>query len=181
MVGTATALLAAGCAATGTTSTAATRTAGTGSGAPSSPAAPDVTGTALGGGAPTSTAPASTAPAGTTPADTATSASQATVYGCDQQPVAQPKTYVLSCGDGGVVLGHLVWTGWGQAKASATGAQTQNSCVPTCAAGSPISTKASVTLSGLAAGHYTKMHVVTAKGASDYTIDAQGPLMTAGN
>lgn len=163
MVGTATALLAAGCGATGTAGAGGAPTSAAGStpgGGASNPTPPAVTGTALGG-----SAPASTAPAG-----------KVTVYGCDGQPVAQPKTYILSCGDGGVVLNQLVWTGWGTANTGATGVQTQNNCVPTCAAGSPISTKATATLSGLTAGHYTTLHVVTDKGASDYTIDAHGPL-----
>lgn len=130
------------------------------------------------GSASTSSVPTSSVPTSSASTGSASPAGKVTVYGCDQQPVAQPKTYILSCGDGGVVLNQLTWTGWGTAKASATGVRTQNSCVPTCAAGSPISTEASVTLSGLAAGHYTKLHVVTAKGTSDYTIDAQGPLTT---
>lgn len=180
MVGTAAALLAAGCASTGSTSTSAASSSETaptpvptttstpapaaGSSSPSSA----VTGTALGGGAPTTSAPAGpTVPAG-----------QAFVYGCDRQPVAQPKSYILTCGDGGVSLNQLVWSGWGGAQATATGVRIQNSCTPSCAAGSPISSKATVTLSGLSGGHYTKLRVVTAKGTSDYRVDAAGPVVT---
>ncbi|MEY9928455.1 hypothetical protein ABH926_003094 [Catenulispora sp. GP43] len=178
IVGAATALLAAACTSTGTTGT--SPTAGTGTGTDADPGAAgtsaatatappslDVTGTALGDGSPTS----STHPA---------TAGKATVYGCDRQPVAQPKTYILACGDGGTLLNQLAWTGWGKAKATATGVQIQNSCQPSCAAGAPVSAKATVSLSGLTSGHYTKLSVVTAKGTTAYTIDAQGPLITGG-
>lgn len=166
MVGTAAALLAAGCGSTGTTSTGATGapSAGTTS---SSAAAPPPNEAIVSG---TPSRAASSAPS------TTSTTSTTTVYGCDQTPVSQPKTYILSCGDGGVVLDRLAWSGWGQAKATATGVQIENSCVPSCAAGTPVSTKATVTLSGLTAGHYTKLHVMTAKGATDYTIDTHGPL-----
>jgi hypothetical protein len=169
MVGTAAALLAAGCASTGSTGTGASSPASSssGDGTPSTVSSA-VTGTALGGGDPATSAPANTtAPAG-----------QASVYGCDRQPVAQPKSYILTCGDGGVALDQLAWSGWGTAQATATGVRVQNSCTPSCAAGSPISSKATVTLSGLSGGHYTKLRVVTAKGTSDYTIDAAGPVVT---
>lgn len=100
----------------------------------------------------------------------------ATVSTCERQAVSQPKSYILTCGDGGVFLNRLAWTGWGEAKATASGVQTQNGCVPNCAAGSPISAEATVTLSGLTAGHYTKLHIVTATATTDYTIDGQGPI-----
>lgn len=89
--------------------------------------------------------------------------------------MSQPKTYILTCGDGGVVLNQLTWSGWGTASATATGVQTQNNCVPSCAAGSPLSTKATATLSGLSAGHYTKLHVVAGPTTTDYSISAAGP------
>ncbi|MBS2537604.1 hypothetical protein KGQ20_33120 [Catenulispora sp. NF23] len=168
MVGTATALLAAGCASTGTTSTGAAGATGTGPASATAATATPPDQAAIG----TSFAPATHAPP-----SAATPAGPAVVYGCDQQAVAKPKTYVLMCGDGGVALDKLTWTGWGKPKATATGVQIQNSCVPDCAAGSPISSKATVTVSGLSAGHYTKLHVVTSKGATDYTISAAGPLV----
>jgi hypothetical protein len=146
MVGAAAALLAAGCSSTGTTGT---RAAGA--------ATPDAASS-------TSGAPSTSA------------AATATVYGCDRQPVSRPKTYILSCGDGGMTLNRLIWSAWGTAKAAATGVQTQNGCVPNCAAGSPISDEATVTLSGLTGGHYTKLHIVTAKETADYTIDSMGPI-----
>jgi hypothetical protein len=90
--------------------------------------------------------------------------------------VAQPKTYILLCGDAGTILEQLVWSDWGQTKTTATGVQVQNSCTPSCAAGSPISTKATATLSGLTGGRYTKLHVVTAKATTDYTINTTGPV-----
>ncbi len=88
----------------------------------------------------------------------------------------RPQAYVLTCGDGGVALNLLAWSGWGGPQATATGVEIRNSCVPNCAAGSPISTTATATLSGLRGGHYTKLHVVTANGASDYSIDTMGPV-----
>lgn len=172
IVGTATALLAAACASTGTTSTGtATHTStspgaeGTSAATAAAPPSLDVTGTALGGSSVTSSAH---------------STGKATVYGCDGQPVSQPKTYTLACGDGGTLLEQLAWTGWGKAKATATGVQIQNSCQPSCAAGAPISAKATVTLSGLSSGHYTTLSVVTVKGTAVYTIDTRGPLVTGG-
>ena len=134
----------------------------------------DASSAAVGGSSPT----ASTTSAGSVSATASVSATtsvSATVYSCDRQPVAQPASYILTCGDGGVSLNQLTWSGWGGAQATATGVQIQNSCTPSCAAGSPISGKATVTLSGLSGGHYTKLQVVTAKGTSGYTIDAAGP------
>lgn len=167
-MGTAAALLAAGCGSTGTTGAG---PAGSGGGTsltpPNSPATPATEETPPNEAFTTasSSASAPTAPAG-----------KISVYGCDRQPVSQPTTYTLACGDGGMLLEQLVWTGWGKAKATATGVQMQNSCVPSCAAGAPVSTKATVTLSALIGGRYTKLRVATAKGATDYTIDARGPL-----
>jgi len=176
MVGTAAALFAAGCASTGPTSAG---SAGTG---PSSTASSSTASTSPGAASSSESAPASTSAAGSSstsaPANTTAPAGQASIYGCDRMPVAQPKSYILTCGDGGVVLDQLTWSGWGTAQATATGVRIQNSCIPSCAAGSPISSKATVTLSGLSGGHYTKLRVVTAKGTSDYTIDAAGPVVT---
>jgi hypothetical protein len=181
-----TALLAAACSSTGTTGAGTATGGGTspgaaGTSAATAPPSLDVTGTALGGGTPPSgtgtkipTSPTSPA----SPASPTNAAGKATVFGCDRQPVSQPKTYTLACGDGGTLLEQLAWTGWGKAKATASGVQIQNSCQPSCAAGAPISTKAAVTLSGLSSGHYTKLSVVTAKGITAYTIDGEGPLIT---
>ena len=160
-VGATAALRAAGCSSTGAAGgTHAVSAAGaTGTATTTAPPSDAVTGTALGGSA--------------TPAP-----GNATVYDCDQQAVAEPKTYILACGDAAMALNQLAWTGWGTPKATASGVQIQNSCTPTCAAGSPISTKATVTLSGLTAGHYTTLVVVTAEATTDYTVDARGPFAT---
>ncbi|ACU72217.1 clec-122; C-type LECtin [Catenulispora acidiphila DSM 44928] len=176
-MGTAAALLAAGCSSSGTA----------GGGATASPNPSAVTGTALGGAQPSSATTAGSTPASpstsvsTSPSASAstsapvTTPASASVYGCDQQPVSQPKTYILTYGDGGVVLNQLTWSGWGTASTTATGVQTRNSCVPSCAAGSPISTKATATLSGLSAGHYTKLRVVAGPTTTDYSVTAAGP------
>ena len=165
-VGTAAALLAAGCSSTGSTGTSAavTPTMGT----PTAVTETAGTHATVTQGGVTTSAPSSAA----------TGTSLASVETCDRQPVTEPQSYVLACADAGIALEQLVWSNWGGPAATAAGVQIQNGCVPSCAAGSPVSTKATATLSGLSGGHYTKLHVVTAKGTSDYTIDANGPVVT---
>jgi hypothetical protein len=181
-VGTAPALLAAGCASTGTTSSGAAGADGAGTtSSTSSASSASTTSSAAAdqssdGATPPNEAIVNTTMSGGAPPSTAPPAGSAVVYGCDRQPVSKPKTYTLTCGDGGVFLDQLVWASWDKAKATATGVQTQNSCVPSCAAGSPVSTHATATLSGLSGGHYTKLHIVTTKGTTDYTISTTGPL-----
>ena len=48
----------------------------------------------------------------------------------------RPATMTLTCGDGGIVATHLVWTSWGAMAAEATGTARVRDCRPSCAAGS---------------------------------------------
>lgn len=97
-------------------------------------------------------------------------ATQVVIYGCDGQPVGQPTGFVLACGDGGVALQGLTWSGWGGSIATATGLLRGNTCVPNCAVGGSTSNSASVTVSGLTGGRYTSMHI-SAPGARDPSLD----------
>lgn len=75
-----------------------------------------------------------------------------------------------------MVLVDLHWTDWGDATAHATGALRENPCVPDCASSHGMDTyRASVTVSGLAHGHYTQLRIV-APGAPNQPYDL--PLTT---
>ncbi|MBT2406547.1 MULTISPECIES: hypothetical protein [unclassified Streptomyces] len=116
----------------------------------------------------------------TTPEGTA----QAVIYDCGAQPVSQPDTYILLCGDGGQVLTGLTWSNWGRPTAAATGQMWQNNCQPNCAAGTSIPYAATVTVAGLTGGSYTTMHIVAPKAPSsttDFTLGSDGPALVQNN
>lgn len=54
---------------------------------------------------------------------------------CLGNPQVRPQQVVLTCADANVAAEHLVWTGWGEPFAAATGVMQVNSCTPNCAAG----------------------------------------------
>ena len=184
MVGTAAVLSAAGCSATGTANntaalTGASPSAGSAANAASSgnanaPANSD----AVGADGARSASGSKLGTAGTDQKSATAAAGKVTIYGCDHQPVSQPTNYVLFCGDGNAWLDKMAWSDWGAPTATGKGTYVQNDCQPNCAAGKPVSAPATATLSALKDGHYTKLHIVTPKGNSDFTIDAQGPLVT---
>lgn len=47
-------------------------------------------------------------------------------------PQVRPTALLVSCADGRVFLGGLVWSRWDQTEALATGTETTNDCSPTC-------------------------------------------------
>nr|WP_133995159.1 hypothetical protein [Streptomyces sp. 846.5] len=110
----------------------------------------------------------------------ATSAApQVVIYGCDGQPVGQPAGFILACGDGGLALQGLAWSGWGGPTATATGQLRGNTCIPNCAAGGSVSYPATVTVRGLTGGRYTSMHIdaPSARGPSDnFSLGLNGPV-----
>ncbi|RAG85019.1 hypothetical protein DN069_13735 [Streptacidiphilus pinicola] len=129
------------------------------------------------------TVTATTTPPHAAPSSQGPSPSAAThvvIYGCDGQPVGQPAEFVLACGDGGVALQSLNWSGWGGSTATATGQLRENTCVPNCAVGGSTSNSATVTVSGLTGGRYTSMHI-SAPGARnpilDYGLRLNGPVI----
>jgi len=88
--------------------------------------------------APSSIAPAATAPPSiASPGSTVPSASVDTgieVYDCNSLSF-EPVSITVTCADGGVVLGDLVWTNWTSTEATATGTLDYNDCTPDCASG----------------------------------------------
>ncbi len=102
------------------------------------------------------------------------------VYGCDQQPVAQPARYVLKCGDAGETLVNLTWSDWGRPTASATGQEVVKDCTPDCASGASVPYPVTVTITGLNSNIYTAMHVsapLAPSPAEDFVIDLSGPVV----
>jgi len=57
------------------------------------------------------------------------------VLGCQGQPLVRPGRLTLTCADGNDYLSGLTWTSWGPGLAGAAGVQSENDCLPYCAAG----------------------------------------------
>jgi hypothetical protein len=77
---------------------------------------------------------------------------QTVVLDCPGLPaLVRPKTYILTCGDGGVQLNKLSWTSWTPGLASATGTLVKNTCTPSCVAGHFVSYPVLVVFWGQAA------------------------------
>ncbi|MFF5406667.1 hypothetical protein ACFY8K_29215 [Streptomyces misionensis] len=98
---------------------------------------------------------------------------------CEGKPLTEPVSLLLLCGDGTVMLHDLVWTGWGDATATAQGMVTEVVCQPSCAAGREVASAATVVVSGLSGGRYTLMEVRAPRSPtnpdSHYTLDRLGP------
>ena len=62
-------------------------------------------------------------------------------------PYFEPSEIVLACGDGNAFLNDLFWTSWTSSGALARGEYVHNTCNPDCAAGTFVSTPATVRLS----------------------------------
>ena len=100
------------------------------------------------------------------------------MYDCSRQPVETPASFVLACGDANTILTHLQWSRWGQSPAHATGSLVENNCTPDCADGRDVQYPASPTVSTIAGGRYTYMHVSAPQapgGPYDYTLTPLGP------
>ena len=68
--------------------------------------------------------------------------------GAAQYMEVRPKEITTS-GDGSGYVQDLVWSGWGTARATATGTEKLNNCEPNCAQGKYTAYPATVTLAGL--------------------------------
>jgi hypothetical protein len=53
---------------------------------------------------------------------------------------------VLACGDGNARLSDLIWTSWTSSSATATGQYIRNTCVPSCAQGTFVTSSALIRL-----------------------------------
>ncbi|MBC3840896.1 hypothetical protein GXW82_13310 [Streptacidiphilus sp. 4-A2] len=95
------------------------------------------------------------------PATPAPQQAQASVviYDCSGKPSPRPASLVLTCADAGWVLEGLNWTDWGRPTASATGKWSEKNCKPNCASGGMSTYPATVTVSGLNGGAYSRMSV----------------------
>ncbi len=81
-------------------------------------------------------------------------APKAVIHLCARGTAVAPRSYVLSCGDGGTGLVKLHWTHWGERTATATGRAFVNTCTPTCVAGHYLTYPVKVTVSHLSGGAY---------------------------
>ncbi|MEU7561146.1 hypothetical protein [Streptomyces eurythermus] len=102
-----------------------------------------------------------------------------TVNDCEGKPLTEPVSLLLFCGDGTAMLHDLVWTGWGDATATAQGMVTEVVCRPSCVDGREVASAATVVVSGLSGGRYTLMEVRAPRSPTDldahYTLDRLGP------
>ena len=93
----------------------------------------------------------------------------------DDNIVQKPKTFTLTCADGGMALEQLKWKGWGEDKATATGVVTTNLCEPSCAEGKVIGQDVTVYATGIidgeASARYTKLRVIAINGEEGQGID----------
>jgi hypothetical protein len=61
-------------------------------------------------------------------------------------PQIRPTALLVSCADGTLFLGGLVWSRWDRSEALAAGVATRNDCVPTCRFGHLLSRRVVVRL-----------------------------------
>lgn len=81
------------------------------------------------------------------------------IYDCQSHADVAPSEIVLACGDAGIGVKNLTWSGWGHVTASASGNAWQNNCNPDCAQGTFIYTPATVTVSAISSGRYTYVQI----------------------
>jgi hypothetical protein len=109
---------------------------------------------------------------------TAPSPSRAVLITCGRTAVSAPSRYTLACADGGIWLEGLRWSAWGEPTGHASGNLWENDCTPSCADGHYLQYPASVTVSRLAGGRYTWLHVSAPQapgGPYDDTVGPAGP------
>ncbi|MEW2623941.1 hypothetical protein [Streptomyces sp. NPDC048106] len=120
--------------------------------------------------------PTSQAPPPPTPTQTRRTGA---INDCEGKPLVEPVSLLLLCGDGTAMLHDLVWTGWGDATATAQGSVSEVVCQPSCAEGREVMSAATVVVSGLAGGRYTVMEVRAPRSPTNpdahYTLDQLGP------
>jgi hypothetical protein len=59
--------------------------------------------------------------------------SKPVVFGCANNALVEPGSYVLTCADYGSLLLHLAWRDWTGQQATATGVHELHDCTPSCA------------------------------------------------
>jgi hypothetical protein len=92
--------------------------------------------TAAAGHAPARSYPATASrPAAGTAVNGKAASTRTVVINCLNRAQMQPKSFMLACADGNDYLTGLAWTSWTPARATATGKQAVNDCIPYCAAG----------------------------------------------
>lgn len=95
----------------------------------------------------------------------------------DTEYRVEPRSFVLTCGDGNQSLDRLDWTGWGADSASATGVVEENSCEPTCVDGEqrsyPVQVVASDLVEGEASATYRTLTVTATGDRPEGTPEAQ--------
>lgn len=105
----------------------------------------------------------------------------AAIVSCEQQALTRPTTLLLACGDGKRSLQNLTWTDWGLPTATAHGQVEETTCEPSCLSGTTVRYSATVTVSGLAAGRYSRMQVSAPRSptgsVTNYSLRADGPLL----
>ncbi len=58
------------------------------------------------------------------------------VFDCPGQPgMVRPRTFTVTCADGGILYDRLNWASWTPGRASASGLLEENDCTPDCAFG----------------------------------------------
>jgi hypothetical protein len=99
---------------------------------------------------------------------------------CQGEPLSEPASLLLACGDAGRGLQNLTWTDWGGDTATARGTVWEKICVPDCADGGRAFSPATVTVSEPVGGRYTVMVVSAPRSPVEpvarYELDEQGPV-----
>lgn len=104
--------------------------------------------------------------------------SSPTIYTCEGTTVSEPSDLALACADQKMGLGDMHWSHWGAPTAYATGTFWEYDCEPNCATGKLVSVPTSVTITGLANGHYGRLHVTATPVPAqphDYILSTVGP------
>jgi hypothetical protein len=108
-------------------------------------------GLSFGVSGPASAAPAAATARGSAPAAKSLFSERTVVISCLGRPEVSPGNFTLACGDGDDWLSGLSWTSWTPRLASGYGTQTEDDCIPYCAAGHYHSYPVLVVLWGTAA------------------------------
>ncbi|MBO3143360.1 hypothetical protein [Dermatophilus congolensis] len=82
---------------------------------------------------------------------------------CDKSLVQRPSSFTLACADSNSALDSVKWDNWGDTQATGSAVLRENSCVPNCAEGKPVSypvrIKATGALTANGAGAYTSIEI----------------------
>jgi hypothetical protein len=95
-------------------------------------------------------------------------------YDCQGNAVPAPSEIVLACADSNMGVSGIQWTNWNTTQAVGYGTAYQNTCSPSCAAGSNATSPVTVTLSGWTNGSTNTFQTMTISGATGLTADLNG-------